>query len=301
VSGPLPPPLSCRSGWPWVDTSAARKSTDAVGLPKITVVTPSYNQGRYLEATIRSVLLQGYPSLEYIVMDGGSTDESVSIIRRYEPWLTSWTSASDGGQSAAINEGFAKGTGEILAWLNSDDHYMPGALWTIVDFACAHPEGDVFAGGSERLDATGRRLAIVMPPGLTHAEMVRWPGHHLPQPSCFFRRRAWEKSGPLDETLYHLMDYDLWLRMSRVSTFLRIEQVLSRELIHEKAKGVALPAECLVSKWLIQLRYETHAVQAEMIATVREYQRLQHRAQEVASSRLYRWLRPLANWLFPRA
>jgi glycosyltransferase involved in cell wall biosynthesis len=263
-------------------------------------VTPSYNQGRYLEATIRSVLLQHYPNLEYIVMDGGSTDQSVSIIRHYEPWLTSWTSGPDGGQSAAINDGFSKGTGEILAWLNSDDHYMPDALWTIATFAQTHPEGDVFSGGSERLDATGRSLGIFMPPGLTHLEMVRWPGHHLPQPSCFFRRRAWEKAGPLDETLYHLMDYDLWLRMSRVSTFLRIEQVLSREVIHEKAKGVSLPAEGLVAQWLIRLRYDPNAAQAEMVATVREYQRLQRRAQVITSSFWYRWLRPVANWLFPR-
>jgi len=189
----------------------------------------------------------------------------------------------------------------LLAWLNSDDHYLPGVLWTIAETALAHPEADVFSGGSERLDADGRSLGIFMAPGLTHAEMLRWPGHHLPQPSCFFRRRAWETSGPLDETLNHQMDYDLWLRMSRASTFLRIDQVLSREVRHENAKNVSLPAECLVEHWLIQQRYDPQTAQSEMVATVREYQRLQRRAQAVACSRWYRWLRPLTNLLFPRA
>jgi glycosyltransferase involved in cell wall biosynthesis len=268
-------------------------------LPTISVVTPSYNQARYLEATLRSVLLQGYPKLEYIVMDGGSSDGSVSIIQHYAPWLTSWTSGPDGGQSAAINAGFARSTGQILAWLNSDDHYLPETLWTIAQAAIEHPDTDAFAGGSERLDQSGKSLGIFMPPGLTHAEVVRWRQQHLPQPSCFFRRCAWERSGPLDEGLYHLMDYDLWLRMTRGSRFLRLERVLSREIRHDQAKNLAHPAEGLVALWLIKHRHDPAVAEAEMVEHVREFMRIQRQAQALTSSLPYRIARPLIK-LFSR-
>lgn len=295
----LPAPLSHGKGWPWVGEAPGDGGPALNNPPKISVVTPSYNQGAFLEATIRSVLLQGYPNLEYAVMDGGSTDQSVSIIRHYEPRLTAWRSGPDGGQSAAINKGFAEATGEILAWLNSDDHYLPGALWAVAEAARAHPEIDVFSGGSERLDAHGRSLGVFMPPALSHDEIVHWRDHHLPQSSCFFRRRAWQRSGPLDESLYYLMDYDLWLRMSRSNRFLRLEKILSRELRHEGAKNVSDPVACMVALWFIKMRYSESAAREDMTETVREFMRVQQQAQALTRSLPYRILRPLIKAFAP--
>ena len=126
----LPPPPSGKAGWPWTeegppipDASAERQQW-----PRVSIVTPSYNQGRFLEETIRSVLLQGYPDFEYFIIDGGSADESLEIIRRYEPWLTYWTSEPDRGQSDAINKGWARATGDVVTYLNSDDCYLTGAV-----------------------------------------------------------------------------------------------------------------------------------------------------------------------------
>lgn len=126
----LPPLPPGKIGWPWTKESRQLPDTmpDSRPWPRISIVTPSFNQGRYIEETIRSVLLQGYPNLEYIVIDGGSSDNSVGIIKKYEPWLAYWVSEADRGQAHAINKGFQKATGEIFGWLNSDDVYCKGAL-----------------------------------------------------------------------------------------------------------------------------------------------------------------------------
>src|SRR5262244_3776597 len=125
----LPPAPAGVEGWPWqADTETPFDHSDLFDLPKISVITPSYNQARYIEETIRSVLLQGYPNLEYIIIDGGSSDQTTEIIKKYEPWLTYWVSEPDRGQSDAINKGFSKSTGRILNWLNSDDFLEKNAL-----------------------------------------------------------------------------------------------------------------------------------------------------------------------------
>ena len=133
--GDLPDPGG-RSGWPWTEASP---DVDVDGAPRVTVVTPSYDQGRYLEETLRSVLLQGYPGLEYIVLDGGSTDDSRSILERYDPFLAHWESHPDAGQSDALNRGFQRATGEIIGWVNSDDLLAPGAIATSVAALQASP------------------------------------------------------------------------------------------------------------------------------------------------------------------
>ena len=137
----LPPPLPGRTGWPWTEECPQLPDTmpDASLWPRVSIVTPSYNQGQFVEETIRSVLLQGYPHLEYMVVDGGSIDQSVQIIRKYEPWLAFWVSEKDNGQSHAINKGWRRAQGDIIAYLNSDDRLEVGALRCVAEMFVAQP------------------------------------------------------------------------------------------------------------------------------------------------------------------
>ena len=154
----LPAPPPGKTGWPWtVETPLAEASATGAEWPRISIVTPSYNQGAFLEETIRSVLLQGYPNLEYIVMDGGSTDGSVEVLRSFGDRVQ-WVSQNDGGQSDAINQGFARLGGDVLGWLNSDDTFAPGAFRTVMEFMAAHPDVALVYGDADFIDARGNRI-----------------------------------------------------------------------------------------------------------------------------------------------
>ncbi|VAW86183.1 Glycosyl transferase, family 2 [hydrothermal vent metagenome] len=208
--------------------------------PKISIVTPSYNQGEFLEATLVSVLDQRYPNLEYIVIDGGSNDNSIEIIKKYEKHLTYWVSEKDRGQSHAINKGFEKATGELFYWLNSDDKLEPGALETVIENANQYPEIDVFVGHGQKADLLGNVTYYKEPGELSFERLCQWMnGGNFMQPSCFFRRSAWEAAGPLDETLNIALDVDLWLKMVKKVKFQKIDKLLSSALVHEGAKTTA--------------------------------------------------------------
>jgi glycosyltransferase involved in cell wall biosynthesis len=209
----LPPPPPGRSGWPWTEESPP-VSGNADAWPIITVVTPSYNQGRFLEATIRSVLLQNYPRLEYIVLDGGSTDETVEIIRRYSRWITFWTSEPDGGQSDAINRGMERGSGQIATWINSDDMLCRNALISHVE-RHGHSPDVAFVGICHHIDETGLRLNDHQGFVRTFEDLVRirrfWRKNgFIDQPAVLFPREAFLKSGGLDVSNHRTMDYELW-------------------------------------------------------------------------------------------
>ena len=185
-----------------------------IGAPAISIVTPSYNQGRYLERTLQSVLGQNYPSLEYIVQDGGSRDESRHILERYGDRLHHVESVRDRGQAHAINLGFRHAGGGIMAYLNSDDLLLPGALHCVGRFFAEHPEVDVVYGNriviNERDEEVGR---WILPPHC--AEALIW-NNYLPQETMFWRRRIWDKAGGrFDESLHSALDWDLWLRFQR--------------------------------------------------------------------------------------
>jgi len=186
----------------------------AEALPKVSIVTPSLNQGRFLEETILSVLRQGYPDLEYIIIDGGSTDNSAEIIRKHQKSLTYWVSEPDRGQAHAINKGMERATGEVVAWLNSDDLYADGAIRRAVASLQAHPEvAMVYSDYDVRYETTGeiKRMTSRLKDSRTiFSDVSVCP---IPQPTVFLRRSVWEEVGPLNEKLHLAMDYDLWVRV----------------------------------------------------------------------------------------
>ena len=179
-------------------------------LPKISVVTPSFKQAPFLEETIRSVLSQEYPDLEYIVMDGGSTDGSVEIIRKYADRLAHWESAKDEGQAAAIRSGFAWANGEIFGWLNSDDTLAPGTLREIGEFFAAHPDVDLVYGDLNLVDVTGKPLYTARP--LLRLGILVYENAFVPQQGMYWRRSLYERVGGVDPRLRFAMDFDLVIR-----------------------------------------------------------------------------------------
>ncbi len=211
----LPLPPAGRTGFPWTEGTPALSKTlpDGVAYPKISVITPSYQQGQYLEETIRSVLLQGYPDLEYIVIDGGSQDGSVEIIQKYAPFLSFWTSERDSGQASAINKGFARSSGAIMGWLNSDDILLPGALYQIAHTFAAKPQAQLVTGLRKRIDSASRVTGntIYDPPSNYYLR------HYccIAQETTYWRRPVWEQLGTLDESFQFALDYEYWLRAIR--------------------------------------------------------------------------------------
>jgi glycosyltransferase involved in cell wall biosynthesis len=237
----LPAPTSGKTGWPWTEESTRPPDTmpDGQPWPRVSIVTPSYNQAQFIEETVRSVVLQGYPNLDYIVMDGGSADGSVDIIRRYAPWLASWVSQPDRGQSDAINQGWRHARGEIITWLNSDDTYRPDAIRTAVEFLVSHRDVALVYGGCNCVGPQGEFLgtAKAWPFDLKRQITSR---NLVLQSSSFFRRSALDRVGELDVQLRYLMDYDLWLRMLREGyNFRHVPEILSNYRLHPGAKTVA--------------------------------------------------------------
>jgi glycosyltransferase involved in cell wall biosynthesis len=242
VSGQLPsfpapavftPDWSCTLQLPTVSSKWAKYKT--IQWPRITVVTPSYNQGKFLEATIRSVLLQNYPNLEYIIIDGGSTDESRTIIQKYEQFLAYWESTPDRGQADAINKGFAHASGDVLGWLNSDDLLFPDALWHI---------GLAFAENADTKAVYGFRKIINAEGQITRTRIDWWPNadalkyeNLIPQETVYWRRDVWEKIGPLNIDFHFGMDYEYFQRILSVGyKFTRLPYFLGAFRRHADSK-----------------------------------------------------------------
>lgn len=205
---PFPPAPPARVGWPWMEPGT-NMPVRSSATPRISIVTPSFNQAAFLEETIRSVLLQGYPNLQYIVIDGGSTDGSIEIIRKYAPWLDYWTSEPDQGQSHAINKGLARCDGEWFNWINSDDYLLPGALAAIAAASRSHPSVRMIAGGLRVVDPTGamiRSYSVKLTANVAE-DIVN---HRTAQPAMFYRRGS--AVGP-DETLHFAMDFAMWVQL----------------------------------------------------------------------------------------
>lgn len=202
----------------------------------LAVVTPSFNQGRFLEHTMSSVLDQGYGRLEYAVMDGGSTDDTPAVLARYLPRLRYLSQQPDGGQANAINGGFAQIRGDVMAYLNSDDFLLPGALHYVANWFAAHPDVDVVYGHRVIVDAAGLEIGRwVLPP---HSDaMLTW-SDYVPQETMFWRRRIWEKvGGAVDESFRFALDWDLLLRFRQAGArMVRLPRFLGAFRIHDQQK-----------------------------------------------------------------
>ncbi|OAI48200.1 glycosyltransferase [Gammaproteobacteria bacterium SCGC AG-212-F23] len=226
-------------------------------LPTISIVTPSFNQGAYIERTLQSVLQQNYPNLEYIVQDGASTDSTTDILKQYDSRLKHWESCGDKGQSHAINLGFRHASGEIMAYLNSDDLLLPGSLHYVGEYFANHPEVDVVYGHriliNENEDEIGR---WVLPP---HSNKILPWVDYVPQETLFWRRRIWEKTGAaIDESFRFAMDWDLLLRFQQAQArFTRLPRFLGAFRVHSQQKTSALINE-VGDEEMHRLRMRSH-------------------------------------------
>ena len=212
--------------------------------PLISIITPSFNQAKFLRRTIESVLTQDYPNIEYIVMDGNSSDGSREIIHEYKDHLAYWESIPDKGQTDAINKGFAKATGKYIAWLNSDDIYQPGALSEAVAYLETHPDIGMVYGDCTFINAKDQTIGR-FPAAQTDYKRLRRGYVHIPQQASFFRRSLWEKVGPLDPSFYFAMDYDLWVRLAREAPLVYLPGYIWASFrLHGDAKTIAADARC---------------------------------------------------------
>lgn len=211
----LPPVPPGKTGWPWIEESKPLPQTMRKGKlwPMISIVTPSYNQGQFLEETIRSVLLQNYPYLEYIIIDGGSTDNSLEIIKKYESWLTYWISEKDNGQAHAINKGFAKATGDVCAYLNSDDLLISGTLWRVAETFMDKIDLPLIVSFGGIFFQDGKGDVSLKPPP-KNSLLTDWLLSKicLFQPSTFWTKALYNKVGGFNEDYYFCFDKDFFIK-----------------------------------------------------------------------------------------
>ena len=203
----------------------------------LSVITPSYNQAGYLKQTMDSVFCQGIPGMEYVVIDGGSTDGSVDIIRSYEDRLTGWISEKDRGQADAVNKGAARTKGDVIGWLNSDDLYLPGAVKKALAYLDGHPDADAVYGDVLSIDGDGKLINVMRFGQYSAEDMMTF--RMISQPGVFFRRSAWEKAGGLDLSYHYLLDHHLWLRMISRGKFVYLPEPLAAARFHPAAKNRA--------------------------------------------------------------
>jgi glycosyltransferase involved in cell wall biosynthesis len=220
----LPPPPPGKSGWPWTRQSKPlpEKMPDGSEWPRLSIVTPSYNQGKFIEATIRSVLLQGYPNLEYIIIDGGSTDQSVETIKKYEKYLFYWHSKKDRGQADAINQGLEKTTGEILGWINSDDIYVKGTFHKIVNAFHFHPDCIVVHGNRILINEPGEVTGWMCLPPFDPKTLI----YNVCSETAFWQRSVMKEAGLLKASLQFAMDLEFFCRLYKYGKFLKLNEYL---------------------------------------------------------------------------
>lgn len=265
--------------------------------PKFTVVTPTYNQGQFIEKTIDSVLSQGYPNLEFIIIDGGSQDSTVEVIKKYEKHLTYWVSEPDRGQSHAINKGMAKATGDYLTWLNSDDWYLPGALQHMRELFAANPKAGMVVGAGRIVDNMGKEVNFISPPQeITLESLYGWLiGGNFLQPSSAYTKRAWEAAGQIDESIHIALDLELWLRMAKAGVkFVTTDTILSEALSHPQAKTTAFEDLMRLDCALVIIRNGgEHIVRKTLEEMITRYSWYRRNYEAIVSNPFLKILRPV--------
>lgn len=234
----LPKPPENKTGWPWTEKTDPSVFDIQKVYPKTSIVTPSYNQGHFIEETIRSVLLQNYPNLEFIIIDGGSTDNTVEIIKKYERWISYWVSEKDRGQSHAINKGIEKCSGDIIAWINSDDFYLENTFLEVAKAYIDNPN-KLIVGNVINFDEIGKEELIVQK-NLSFDNMIslkKYQAGH--QPGMFFPHSIIKQVGLIDETLHYLFDMEWILRILRATNTIYLNKTVARFRLHNTSKTVS--------------------------------------------------------------
>ena len=240
----LPDHASNKKDWPWKVETEASIYDETTSWPKISVITPSFNQGNFIEETARSVILQNYPNFEYFIVDGGSTDNTINIIKKYEKYVTKWVSEKDEGQSDALNKAFNWCTGDLICWINSDDYFYPGAFLKIAEkyLTCNKTETSIITGNTISIDKESNSLAnstksyfpFNTPADLTLINHSKW---YLPQPSSFFLRAKIIQTGFfLRKDLHYQMDRDIIYRLLKIGKLVLIDEDIATYRVHEESK-----------------------------------------------------------------
>ena len=219
------------------------KTLTPIKHPLVSIVIPSYNQARFLESTICSVLEQDYPNLEVILVDGGSTDGSLEIIHHYLERFSWWVSENDKGHADALNKGFSHAKGEILAWLNSDDTYCLGAISDAISILQANPDVGMVYGNADLTDEKGKVIGSFASRQTDYRKLLRG-SVHIPQATTFFRTDLWRQVGPLSLSLFFAFDYDLWVRLAKISKLLYVPRVWANFRLHADGKSILNDDKC---------------------------------------------------------
>ena len=269
--------------------------------PKISIVTPSYNQDAYLEETIRSVLLQGYPKLEYIIMDGGSTDNSVEIIEKYKPWLTYSVSEPDRGQMEALNKGFGKATGELFGWVNSDDYLMPGALFTVAQAYLSQEKPCAIVGKGRMLTVEGETIWEHIPETCDFNSIARWDKDIICQAACIFPADDFYTVGGVSEDYNLAFDFDLWLKLLKRVDFIKVEKLLACQRRHGQAKTSSMRGTMWAETRLVQIMHgQAASAIADMEAVFNTHQALKQKTEVLTRNPLGRFLGLIFNCFYHR-
>jgi len=249
----FPPPPPGKSGWPW-DLPAAPPDP-ASPIPRISIIIPSFNLGRFIEETIRSIVLQQWPDLELIIVDGGSRDETVEVIQRYIPWISWWVSEPDGGQAEAINKGLTRATGDIVAWFNADDFFADGIFAAVADAWRRNPKA-IYAAPVANFYERGRET-LIRPRGLTLENVIQyWTKRSIwHDPGFFWSRAVVDAAGGPDASLHYAHDFDYLVRALQHAEVEYIDHVAAGFRLHQESKTVSMTEQMMAETAEVSRRY----------------------------------------------